>query len=295
MRINAYAKINIGLDVIGCRPDGYHEVRMIMQSIGLHDVLYVERTDTPGVRIATERDDLPAGEDNLIYKAAKLIMDEYDLPGGIDVRLDKNIPVAAGLAGGSTDAAATIIAVNELYGLGLSREELMNMAVRIGADVPFCIIGGCAIAEGIGEVLTPVDSKLNCRVLLAKPADSVSTRYVYEHLDSACICHPDTDAIAEGLREGDIEKVARNMGNVLENVTAPLVPAIGRIEDILEDCDGCVRTMMSGSGSTVFGLFYPEAPEEAIKTAYERVRESGYAAELYITGLYNGKETSWMN
>ena len=286
MEINAYAKINIGLDVVRRRPDGYHEVRMIMQQIGLHDVLSVNREDAPGIRISTDRSDLSVGEDNLIYKAAKLMMDEYGLSGGISVNLKKNIPVAAGLAGGSTDAAATIMAVNELYSLGISREDLMKLGVRIGADVPFCIMGGCAVAEGIGEILTPIGSKVNFKVLLAKPSESVSTKYVYEHLDLEHMIHPDIDAIADGLKSGDTEKIIRNMGNVMETVTASMVPAIGNIERVMTDCPGIIRAMMSGSGPTVFGLLADEGNEEEAKAACDSIRQSGYADELYITDFH---------
>lgn len=286
MEINAYAKINIGLDVVRRRPDGYHEVRMIMQQIGLHDVLYIEREDTPGIRIVTDQEELPSGEGNLIFKAAKLLMDEYDLTGGISVNLKKNIPVAAGLAGGSTDAAATLIAISRLYDLGLSQEELVKLGVRIGADVPFCIMGGCAMAEGIGEILTPIDSRVNFRVLLAKPSESVSTKYVYEHLNFNRIVHPDIDAIADGLVSGDVQKVVGNMGNVLETVTASEVQAIDSIERIMTDCPGNLKSMMSGSGPTVYGLFDYNFPEDEINAAYGRVENSGYARDLFITDFY---------
>lgn len=283
MEIRAHAKINIGLDVTGKRADGYHEVRMIMQTIGLHDILSVDRTDEPQITITTDRDDLPAGSDNLIYKAARLMLDEYGLQGGINVDLNKNIPVAAGLAGGSTDAAATIVAINELYGLGLSQAELMKTGVRVGADVPFCIMGGCAMAEGIGEILTPIKPRISFDVLLAKPAEGVSTKYVYEHLDTGSIKHPDIDAIAAGLESGDIEKITGNMGNVLESVTALKVPDIGNIERVMRDCPGTLKAMMSGSGPSVFGLYEASVEKEAAEHAYRSVEESGYAQELYIT------------
>lgn len=286
MEINAYAKINIGLDVIRRRPDGYHEVRMIMQQIGLHDVLYIDREDVPGIRIRTGKEELSSGEDNLIYKAAKLLMDEYNLSGGVRVDLQKNIPIAAGLAGGSTDAAATLIAINRLYDLGLSQEELMKLGVRIGADVPFCIMGGCAMAEGIGEILTPIESHVNFKVLLAKPSESVSTKYVYEHLNFSHMVHPDIDAIADGLAGGDVGKVVRNMGNVLETVTASEVSAIGNIERIMTGCPGNLKAMMSGSGPTVYGLFDHNCPEDEINGAYGSVEASGYARELYMTDFY---------
>lgn len=283
MEINAYAKINIGLDVIRRRPDGYHEVRMIMQQIGLHDILHINREEARGIRIASDREDLSVGEDNLVYKAAKLMMDEYGLTGGISVNLIKNIPVAAGLAGGSTDAAATLVAVNDLYGLGLTQEELMKLGVRIGADVPFCIMGGCALAEGIGEILTPMESRARFKVLLAKPSEGVSTKYVYEHLNFDRMIHPDIDAIAHGLRSEDTEKIALNMGNVMETVTVSEVPSIAGIERIMKDCPGIIRVMMSGSGPTVYGLFAADSPDEVIREAYNSIKQSGLAPEVYIT------------
>ena len=282
MNIRAYAKINIGLDVLRRRPDGYHEVRMIMQTIGLHDELSIEKDDKPGIRIETDRDDLPVNNDNLIFKAAQLMMDEYGIDGGINVRLSKNIPVAAGLAGGSTDAAATLIAMNDLFELGLDTHRLCDMGVRIGADVPYCIIGGTALSEGIGEILTPISPCPYCRIVLAKPPVDVSTAYVYKHLQTDKAKHPDIDAVISGIENKDIRSVARSMGNVLESVTIPANPVISDIKEMMTR-NRAIVSMMSGSGPTVFGLF---DNEDGIDEAYGCIKSSGLAPELFKTEIY---------
>ncbi len=280
MRLNAYAKINLGLDVTGKRDDGYHEVCMIMQTIDVHDELVIERIPEKKILIRTNAADLPVNEDNLIYKAAKLMMDEYDLPGGISVDLTKNIPVAAGLAGGSTDAAAVIKAVNVLFDLGLDLNDLQKIGVRIGADVPYCLLGGTALAEGIGEILTPLKDCPQWRVLIAKPPVGVSTAHVYKKFDSSTATHPDIDLIKNGIEKGDFDTVALNMRNVLETVTAPEIPDIGRIEKIMKESGG--YPMMSGSGPTVFGLF---KSDEEINKAYDGLKTEDYVSDLFITRI----------
>lgn len=284
MKIKAYAKINIGLDVTGKRDDGYHEVCMIMQTIGLYDELEIEREEDTGIRIITGREDIPAGKENLIHKAARLMLDEYGLDGGISVRLTKNIPVAAGLAGGSTDAAATMRAVNELFGLQLSQTDLMKTGIRIGADVPYCIMGGTARAEGIGEKLTPLSPCPGWRTLIAKPPVSVSTAHVYKSYKPQKAVHPDIDLIAEGIAEGDFDKVVSNMGNVLESVTEEEVSQIGQIKNIMSDHGG--YPLMSGSGPTVFGLF---KTDEEINTAYEHLKHTDIVSDLFITRIVDGR------
>lgn len=279
MKINAYAKINIGLDVTGRRADGYHEVRMIMQTIDLHDELDISTAEEPGVFLSINREDLPADDDNLICKAAKLMMREYDISGGLRVSLVKNIPIAAGLAGGSTDAAAVIIAMNELYGLGLSADDMAAVGVRIGADVPYCIMGGTALAEGIGEILTALPSFPECDILLAKPPISVSTAYVYRNLDLDKIIHPDIDGIISGIEQRDVQFVAGCMGNVLESVTIADNPVIGQIKDMMKE-GGSVATLMSGSGPSVFALF---DSKENLNSTYERLAGSDVVSDIFIT------------
>lgn len=283
MKINAYAKINIGLDVLARRPDGYHEVRMVMQTVGLHDEIMVETCDEPGISISSDSWKVPLGEDNLIYKAAALIMKEYSLLRGVRIRLTKNIPVAAGLAGGSTDAAATLRAIDRLYGLGLSDDRLCELGVRIGADVPYCLTGGTVLCEGIGEKMTKLDAHPSCTVLLAKPPEGVSTAYVYKHLELDKVTHPDIDAIIDGIRAKNLSAVASHTGNVLESVTIPEHPVIGRIKDIMRN-NGAKASLMSGSGPTVFGLF--ESEDDA-KKALGELERSQTDLELIITDIYN--------
>ena len=256
---------------------------MIMQTIGLHDELAIEREDKPGIRIETDREDLPVNSDNLIFKAARLIMDEYGIDGGINVRLSKNIPVAAGLAGGSTDAAATLIAMNGLFELGLDTRRLCDIGVRIGADVPYCIIGGTALSEGIGEILTPISPCPYCRIVLAKPPVDVSTAHVYKHLKPDFVTHPDIDAMIAGIENNDIHSVASCMGNVLESVTIPEYPVIDDIKRIMKE-NGAFGALMSGSGPSVFGMFDSEADS---KRAYDALANSKLTGDLFETGIFN--------
>ena len=215
-QIRAYAKINLGLDVLRRLPNGYHEVEMVMQSVGLWDELALERAEG-GISITTDAAGLSTGEDNLIYKAARLMFEKYGISSGLRVRLQKNIPIAAGMAGGSTDAAAVMKGINHLFGLGLSPAQLMEDGVAIGADVPYCILGGTALAQGIGERLTPLPPLPPCHILIAKPYISVSTKYVYQHLDANGIeLHPDIGGMVQALRDGSLNGVLERMGNVLE-------------------------------------------------------------------------------
>lgn len=283
MNIKAYAKINLGLDVIKRREDGYHEVRMIMQSIDLSDELIVEEKDSPGIAISTNNGELPVNEDNLIYKAAKLLSDEFGINKGVDIKLTKNIPIAAGLAGGSTDAAATMIALNELWDLRLSQKDLMSLSVKIGADVPYCIMGGTVIAEGIGEKLTPINNCPDCFLLIAKPPVGVSTKYVYQNLKIEGNSHPDIDAIISAIDASDIKSVANNLGNILESVTIPLHPVIDTIKNMMVE-DGALGSLMSGSGPTIFGIFDNE--ELALKSK-NRIEEANIAKDIVLTSLHH--------
>lgn len=286
MELKAYAKINLGLDVLKRRENGYHEVRMIMQTIGLCDVLDISQSSTPGIHIFTDVEELSASEDNLIYKAAKLLFDEFSIDSGVDIKLTKNIPIAAGLAGGSTDAAATFVGVNEIFDLGLSKQDLMSRAVKIGADVPYCILGGTAIAEGIGEVLTSIDDCPECYVLIAKPPVGVSTKYVYQNLKIDSLNHPDIDAIIAGIKSKDLTKIADNVGNVLETVTIPLHPVIDEIKSIMID-NGALTSLMSGSGPTVFGLF---TDKEAIDRAAKAIAKAQIAKDIVVTNIQSVKQ-----
>lgn len=283
MNINAYAKINLGLDVIRRREDGYHEVRMIMQTIGLHDELVIEETEGEGIVITTNDSELPVNEDNLIYKAYNMLRNEFDIHSGVIVKLTKNIPVAAGLAGGSTDAAATMIGLNKLWNLNLSEEDLKERGVKIGADVPYCIMGGTVIAEGIGEKLTRIDKCPACTLLIAKPPVGVSTKYVYQNLKINEVTHPDIDAIISSIKAGDINGVTDNLGNVLESVTIPLHPVISTIKDMMIK-GGALGSLMSGSGPTVFGIF---DNEELANKCKEDIRKASIAKDIVVTSLYH--------
>ena len=285
--LKALAKINLGLDVVRRREDGYHEVRMIMQTIQLYDRLDIKRTQEPGIQIQTNLSFLPVNENNLIYKAAKLLMDEYSITDGVSVKLDKRIPVAAGMAGGSTDAAAMLIGVNRLFSLGLTKRQLMERGVQIGADVPYCIMRGTALAEGIGEALSPLPPMVKCPVLIAKPSISVSTKFVYQNLklDDTTI-HPDIDRLIDDIKAKNLHDIAAHMGNVLETVTIPNYPVIDEIKKHMLS-NGAVGAMMSGSGPTVFGLFDDEA---TAKKAYKAMRSSHLARQVYLTSVYNNRK-----
>lgn len=282
--VKALAKINLGLDVVRRREDGYHEVRMIMQTIHLFDRLEISKNTSGQITMETNLAFLPTNENNLVCKAAKLLTDEFGIKDGVHVWLHKHIPVAAGMAGGSTDAAAVLYGMNRIFDLGLSKEELMERGVKIGADVPYCVMRGTALAEGIGEKLTKLSPMVKCPVLIAKPQINVSTKFVYENLKlDADTEHPDIDRLVADIREKNLTKIAADMGNVLETVTIPAYPVIADIkENMLQN--GAVNAMMSGSGPTVFGLFEKEA--DAVQ-AYEAMKRSGLAKQIYLTSIYN--------
>ena len=284
MRLRALAKINLGLDILGKRADGYHEVRMIMQTIQMYDVLEIHKSETPGISLTTNFPFVPDDERNLVYKAAKLLMDEFHVQEGISMKLDKFIPVAAGMAGGSSDAAAAFVGVNRLFGLGLSEKELMERAVKIGADVPYCIMRGTALAEGIGEKLTRIAQMPKCFVLVGKPGVSVSTKLAYESLKLGEITkHPDIDGMIKAIEAGDLYGVTSRMGNVFEPGIIRKYPVIQEIKDLME-ANGALKAMMSGSGPTVFGIF---DSEEKMETAAAVLRESKLAKTVFATEIFN--------
>ena len=282
--LKALAKINLGLDVVRRRDDGYHEVRMIMQTINLFDRLEIKKIKESAIKIHTNLFFLPVNENNLVYKAAKLLIDEFGIQEGVSVGLTKKIPVAAGMAGGSTDAAAMLFGMNRLFGLGLSKKQLMERGVKIGADVPYCIMRGTALAEGIGDKLSPLPAMVKCPVLIAKPQISVSTKFVYQNLklDNKTV-HPDIDRLIEDIRNKDLKAVSDHMGNVLESVTIPNYPVISQIKEQMMD-SGAVGSMMSGSGPTVFGLF---DDSRTAQLAFGKIKRSGLAKQVYLTSIYN--------
>ena len=247
MELKALGKINLGLDVLGRRENGYHDVRMVMQTVYLYDQIRIEKTKKPGIELSTNLFYLPVNENNLAYQAADLLMKEFDVKEGVKITLDKHIPVAAGMAGGSSNAAAVLFGINRMFSLGLCPK---------------------------------------CFVLLAKPPISVSTKLVYEKLDSHEIeDHPDIDGIIDGLKAHDIEKVASSMGNVLEKVTIEEYPVIEQIKNVMKE-HGALNAMMSGSGPTVFGIY--DSKEKARKAA-AKIREKQLAKQVYVTGIHNAR------
>lgn len=278
-RIKAYAKINLGLDVLRRRADGYHEVKMIMQSIGLNDELTLEKTPN-GITVTTDSAELSCGEDNLVCKAAKLMFETYDIPGGVHIHLQKNIPISAGMAGGSTDAAAVMKGISRLYDLEVPLSRLMELGVSIGADVPYCILGGTALAEGIGEKLTPLNPAPDFYLVVAKPDISVSTKFVYQNLDvEGIVRHPDIDGMVRAIESGSLQGVLDRMGNVLERVTIPAYPVIDSLKRRMRELNA-INSLMSGSGPTVFGIFLTE---QAAEFACDHLRNEGLAKQVFLT------------
>lgn len=284
MRLQAFAKINLGLDVLGKREDGYHEVRMIMQTIRMYDQLDMRKSVEPGIHLTTNKKYIPGDENNLVWRAAKLMMDTCGIIEGVSIHLHKVIPVAAGMAGGSSDAAATLVGMNRLFHCGLSKEKLMELGVQIGADVPYCVLRGTALAEGIGEKLTVLPPMPDCWILIGKPGISVSTKYVYTTLDlNTDTVHPDIDGMKKALEDGNLYGITERMGNVLQDVTIPAYPEVERIKEQMKTL-GAVNAMMSGSGPTVFGIF---DNEEKAQKACQKLRESGSCQQVFLTVPFN--------
>lgn len=282
----AYAKINIGLDVLRRRADGYHEVRMIMQTIDLCDDLFMERMAEPGVRLRTDNAELPTGSDNLICRAADMLFREKGIREGVQITLAKRIPVAAGMAGGSADAAAAMHGLNELFGLGYSVSDLQRLGVKLGADIPYCLAGGTMLAEGIGEILSPLPAPPACYLVVAKPDINVSTAFVYGNLHAGSLTyHPDIDGMIDALQAQDLRGITDRLGNVLETVTVREYPVIAELKELM--CrEGAENALMSGSGPTVFGIF---RRQETAQKAAEALKRSGLAAQIHVTTFYPGE------
>ena len=297
----AYAKINLSLDVLRRREDGYHDVKMVMQTVDISDDLtfekisinepldndiHCDRNIKLDVLNVPTNADLGPVEDNLIYKTAKMIMDKYDVKSGVKITLDKHIPVAAGMAGGSTDAAAVFHGLNELFDLNMTCEDMCKMGVKIGADVPYCIMGGTSLSEGIGEVLTPIEAPPECTLLIAKPDIAVSTKYVYENLHANELkYHPDVDGMIKAIKDKDIVKMSGLLGNVLETVTTDKYPIIRQIKQVMIDM-GALNSLMSGSGPTVFGIFKKDDELKAHE-ALEKIKEMDLSNEVFVTKFIN--------
>lgn len=268
LKLRARAKINLTLDVIGKREDGYHNLCMVMQTLALYDGVYMKKIEKPVVRLKTNLAWLPTDQRNLASRAAMLLREKFHIPEGVFILLEKRIPVAAGLAGGSADCAAVLVGMNRLFKLGLTQRELMEIGLTLGSDIPYCIMRGTALAEGRGERLRRITPPCPpCHVVLAKIPVNVSTAYVYQHLDLKSITkRPDTNKMLDAIAQGDIRAVGENLENVLESVTIPLHPAIQKIKDTLI-AKGAMGALMSGSGPTVFGLFEDKATAKEAASA----------------------------
>lgn len=290
IELRAHGKINLSLDVLGRRNDGYHEVKMIMHTVALHDGIFIKKERERGIRMECNLSSLPTNEENLMVRAAKAIMDEFSIEEGLSLRLMKRLPVAAGMAGGSADAAAVFHGMNQLFHLNLSTEELEKRAVKFGADIPFCLHKGCYLSEGIGEKLCKLPSLPPCTILLVKPAFSLSTKLIYENLHLENITdaeHPDVDRMIKELESGSLEDICALGDNLLEKVSISLRPEIQVLKDFFIK-EGALLSLMSGSGPTVFGIF-PEKEKEKAKMILQSLR-SGEHKDLienaWITEAY---------
>ena len=279
----AYAKINLGLDVLRRRENGYHDVKMVMQTVGIYDELTFEKIKE-GIIVTTDKEELPTDKGNLIYRAAELLTEKYQIQEGIRISLKKNIPIAAGMAGGSTDAAAVFHGMNTLFNLHMDEKTMREEGVKIGADVPYCIMGGTALSEGIGEVLTALPAPPKAVLCIAKPDINVSTKFVYENLHIETVKdHPDIDGMVQAIREGDLRGIKDRMANVLETVTVKEYPIIQEIKKKMLEC-GAENALMSRSGPTVFGVF---TEETGASEAMERIRKEKLAQQVFVTEFVN--------
>jgi 4-diphosphocytidyl-2-C-methyl-D-erythritol kinase len=276
------AKINLSLDILGVLPNGYHEVEMIMQQIDLYDLVTVTKIDS-GIEVTSNLYYLPTDQSNIAWKAARLLMDQCNIESGVKIHLEKKVPVAAGLAGGSANAAAVMRAMNKLFDLGLSTQAMMDLGLTLGADVPFCFLEGAAVARGIGEQLEPIKGLQNIWVLLSKPNIGVSTREIYKAFDQHEMNrHPNTPLLIEATGQSDLTCLTGEMYNVLEDVTRSLYPMVSEVRRRMHQ-SGAQAVMMSGSGPTVFGLF----------THYERAHKAEkqlrkWYQQTYLVKTYGG-------
>ncbi|NLK22024.1 MAG: 4-(cytidine 5'-diphospho)-2-C-methyl-D-erythritol kinase [Epulopiscium sp.] len=284
IELKARAKINLTLDVLGKRPDGYHDVEMIMQSINLYDHITIRKMRAPGIKLKTNLKWLPEDGKNLAYKAAQLMTETYSIKDGILIELQKRIPVAAGLAGGSSDAAAVFVGLNALFNLNIPKKELMGLGVRLGADIPYCILRGTALARGIGEKLTKLPPMPFCYLVIAKPSINVSTAYIYKNLKlNELSLRPDTKKVIEGIEKGDLNLIAKNLGNVLESVTIKEYPAIDRIKQTMVEY-GALGALMSGSGPSVYGIFEEKKQAQAVS---KELKLHNKAKDVFVTTIFN--------
>lgn len=280
LQLKAYGKINLGLDVIRKRPDGYHDLDMIMQMVDVYDDVIIEKKAGEEIVVKADAAVLSNGKDNLAYMAAKMLFDEFGIKSGVEITIHKRIPIAGGMAGGSSDCATTLIGINEMFNLGLSKQQLMERGVKLGADVPYCVLGGTAIARGIGEVLTPLPTPPQCHVIIAKPPISVSTAYVYGHIRPDEITkRPDIEQMTLAIKEQDLNKLSDLLYNVMEEVTVSEYPVIEKLKSIMLE-KGALNSIMSGSGPTVFGLF---DDREKAQAAMKALDSKELTEQLYLT------------
>lgn len=282
MKLKARAKINLTLDVIGKRENGYHDLKMVMQTINLYDIIKIMPNSTKMIKLSSNVSWLPISHKNIAYRAAELFFKEASIDSGVSIEIIKRIPSEAGLAGGSTDAAAVLIGLNRLFKINATQEQLKKLGVLLGADVPFCIEGGTMLAEGIGERLTPLTPMPRTFIVLVKPPFGASTASVYRALDLLSIYnHPSTEAFIKALQTGDVKKMAPYMANVLEEVTIKMHPEIEAIKQKFINY-GAMSTLMSGSGSVVFGLFENAYQAKKAANHFKKVYK-----QVYVTTTYN--------
>jgi len=284
IRLKARAKINLTLDVTGKRPDGYHELRTIMQTLSLYDGVYMKRIAKQRIKVKTNLFWLPVDERNLAWKAADLMRKRFGIGDGVFIEIDKRIPVAAGLAGGSADCAAVLVGMNRLFDLGLSERQLEELAGMLGSDIPYCVRRGTVLAEGVGDILKPVERPCPfCKVVLAKLPVSVSTATVYQKLRWQEIgARPDTESMLRAMKRRDVPQMGKLLCNVLESVTIPMHPEIGEIKRRFMEL-GAEGALMSGSGPTVFALFTEKSRAEQ---AAEQMKREFSLKECFVTGIY---------
>ncbi|WP_226585944.1 4-(cytidine 5'-diphospho)-2-C-methyl-D-erythritol kinase [Halobacillus litoralis] len=282
----APAKINLSLDVLYKRADGFHEVEMVMTTVDLADRIELTLLQSGDIKVESESRFVPNDERNLAYRAAKLLKDRFQVKEGVKIFIEKNIPVAAGLAGGSSDAAAVLRGVNRMWNLGLSMDELADLGAEIGSDVSFCVHGGTALATGRGEKVKALPAPPPCWVVLSKPTIGVSTQTVYQRLDLKKAEHPDTEAMVHSLKKGDYRGICSHVGNTLEGVTLGLHEEVGQIKEQMKQA-GADAVLMSGSGPTVFCLVEHDARAQRIYNSLK-----GFCTEVYMVRMLGYQETS---
>ncbi|MBE0313618.1 MULTISPECIES: 4-(cytidine 5'-diphospho)-2-C-methyl-D-erythritol kinase [Bacillaceae] len=283
--VKAPAKINLSLDVLSKRPDGYHEVEMIMTTIDLADRIELILEEKDSIKINSLNRFVPDDQRNLAYQAANLLKKKFNVKKGVTIKIEKNIPVAAGLAGGSSDAAAVLRGLNKLWDLQLTLDELAEIGAEIGSDVSFCVYGGTALATGRGEMIKEIPAPPICWVVLAKPFIGVSTADIYKKLNVSQINHPDTEGMIECIRTGDYEAMCNNVGNVLEDVTLNLYPEVAQIKDQMKKF-GADAVLMSGSGPTVFGLIQHDS---RMNRVYNGLR--GFCDQVFAVRMMGNRHT----